>query len=82
MANTKLLEREIHNLAQAKARRITIYLAVGGETSADAVDAVGDSGSAGGGRTEGLQARPLRLVGRRLGRAGLRPRLRRFDARQ
>ena len=31
MANTKLLEREIHNLAQAKARRITIYLAVGGE---------------------------------------------------
>src|SRR5439155_17667412 len=27
MANTKLLEREIHNLAQAKSRRITIYLA-------------------------------------------------------
>ena len=41
MANTKLLEREIHNLAQAKARRITIYLAVGGETSTGAVDAVG-----------------------------------------
>ena len=40
MANTKLLEREIHNLAQAKARRITIYLAVGGEASAQSIDAV------------------------------------------
>jgi small-conductance mechanosensitive channel len=40
MANTKLLEREIHNLAQAKARRITIYLAVGGKNSAESVDAV------------------------------------------
>ncbi|HEX6605152.1 MAG TPA: mechanosensitive ion channel domain-containing protein [Sphingomicrobium sp.] len=38
MGNTKLLEREIHNLAEAKARRITLYLAVGGESSADAVD--------------------------------------------
>jgi small-conductance mechanosensitive channel len=28
MANTKLLEREIHNLAQSKARRMTLYLAV------------------------------------------------------
>ena len=41
MANTKLLEREIHNLAQAKARRITVYLAVGGESSVRSVDAVG-----------------------------------------
>jgi small-conductance mechanosensitive channel len=40
MSNTKLLEREIHNLAQAKARRITIYLAVGGKGSGDAIDAV------------------------------------------
>jgi small-conductance mechanosensitive channel len=40
MANTKLLEREIHNLAQAKARRITVYLAVGGESSAGSIDAV------------------------------------------
>jgi small-conductance mechanosensitive channel len=40
MANTKLLEREIQNLAHAKARRITLYLAVGGEMSADAVDKV------------------------------------------
>jgi small-conductance mechanosensitive channel len=40
MANTKLLEREIHNLAEAKARRITIHLAVGGASSAQAIDAV------------------------------------------
>ena len=33
MANTKLLEREIHNFAAAKSRRVTLYLAVGGETS-------------------------------------------------
>jgi len=31
MANTKLLEREIHNLAQAKARRMSIHFAVRGE---------------------------------------------------
>jgi len=43
MANTKLLEREIHNLAQAKARRITIYLAVAGEKSVEAVDFVGEA---------------------------------------
>jgi small-conductance mechanosensitive channel len=40
MANTKLLEREIQNLALAKSRRITLYLAIGGKTSADAVDPV------------------------------------------
>jgi small-conductance mechanosensitive channel len=40
MANTKLLEREIHNLAQAKARRITLYLAVGGDASPKAIDTV------------------------------------------
>ena len=40
MANTKLLEREIHNLAAAKARRMTLYLAVGGDASGKAIDAV------------------------------------------
>ncbi|MFL6829186.1 MAG: mechanosensitive ion channel family protein [Sphingomicrobium sp.] len=40
MANTKLLEREIHNLAEAKARRVTLYLAIGGEASVEAIDAV------------------------------------------
>jgi small-conductance mechanosensitive channel len=43
MANTKLLEREIHNMAQAKARRITLYLAVGGNVSEASVDAVSDA---------------------------------------
>jgi small-conductance mechanosensitive channel len=33
MANTKLLEREIHNLAQASSRRMTLYFAVAGDTS-------------------------------------------------
>jgi small-conductance mechanosensitive channel len=40
MANTKLLEREIHNLAEARARRVTLYLAIGGKASASAVDSV------------------------------------------
>jgi small-conductance mechanosensitive channel len=46
MANTKLLEREIHNLAAAKGRRVTIYLAVGGKVSARSVDAVKEAASA------------------------------------
>ena len=40
MANTKLLEREIQNLSLARARRTTLYLAVGGKISADAIDPV------------------------------------------
>ena len=40
MANTKLLEREIHNLAAAKVRRVTLHLAVGGEASGASIDAV------------------------------------------
>ena len=40
MANTKLLEREIHNLAAARSRRITIYLAVGGQISSKSVEVV------------------------------------------
>lgn len=43
MANTKLLEREIHNLAEAKARRITLYLAIAGEASSTKIDAVADA---------------------------------------
>ncbi|MEO5774098.1 MAG: mechanosensitive ion channel domain-containing protein [Sphingomicrobium sp.] len=39
MANTKLLEREIHNLAEAKARRIAISIAVGG-VSPDKLDLI------------------------------------------
>ena len=46
MANTKLLEREIHNLAEAKARRVTLYLAVAGEASAESIDAVAKAAEA------------------------------------
>jgi small-conductance mechanosensitive channel len=46
MANTKLLEREIHNMAAARARRVTLYLAVGGEVSAATVDAVSAAAAA------------------------------------
>ena len=40
MANTKLLEREIHNMAAAKGRRVTIYTAVSGEVSPKTIDIV------------------------------------------
>lgn len=40
MANTKLLEREIHNMAAAKSRRVTIYLAISGEISSKSIDIV------------------------------------------
>ena len=43
MSNTKLLEREIHNMAAAKMRRITLHLAVGGEASGASIDAVSDA---------------------------------------
>src|SRR5581483_11636103 len=46
MANTKLLEREIHNTAQARARRITLYLAIGGEVSAKSVDLIAEAAAA------------------------------------
>jgi small-conductance mechanosensitive channel len=46
MANTKLLEREIHNMAAAKVRRVTIHLAVGGEASGKSIDAVAAAAAA------------------------------------
>jgi hypothetical protein len=46
MANTKLLEREIHNMAQARSRRVTLYLAIGGEVSEKSVDAVAEAATA------------------------------------
>jgi small-conductance mechanosensitive channel len=46
MANTKLLEREIHNMAEAKARRVTLYLAVAGEASGKSIDAVASAAEA------------------------------------
>jgi small-conductance mechanosensitive channel len=46
MANTKLLEREIHNLAAAKARRMTLYFAIGIDTPAEKIAAVLDVAAA------------------------------------
>ena len=43
MANTKLLEREIHNLAEAKARRMTLYFAVEGKPGGKSLDAIADA---------------------------------------
>jgi small-conductance mechanosensitive channel len=60
MANTKLLEREIHNLAQAKARRVTLYLAVGGEASAEAIDTVAAAAEASVSAQKGCK--PVRCV--------------------
>ena len=40
MSNTKLLEREIHNLAQAKARRMTVYFAVEAPAQVESLDTI------------------------------------------
>jgi small-conductance mechanosensitive channel len=42
MANTKLLEREIHNLALAKSRRITVPFGLSNETSVDQLAKIAD----------------------------------------
>jgi small-conductance mechanosensitive channel len=42
MANTKLLEREIHNLAQARSRQMAVYLAVKADEPAKAVEKIGE----------------------------------------
>ena len=46
MANTKLLEREIHNMAAAKARRMTLYVAVGIDTPVAKLDRIPDAAAA------------------------------------
>ena len=46
MANTKLLEREIHNLAEAKARRMTLYFAVESKAGGEALDAIAAAAAA------------------------------------
>jgi small-conductance mechanosensitive channel len=45
MANTKLLEREIHNLAQAKARRITLKFGVTYQTPPEMLERMTEFGS-------------------------------------
>jgi small-conductance mechanosensitive channel len=42
MANTKLLEREIHNLAAAKARRMTVHFAIAAGAGTDSLANVGE----------------------------------------
>lgn len=63
MANTKLLEREIHNLAQANARRITIYLAVSGGNSAESIDAVSGAATKAVGAQKGCKLARCALSG-------------------
>jgi small-conductance mechanosensitive channel len=46
MANTKLLDREIHNLAAAKARRMTLYVAVAIKTPADKLARIPEAAAA------------------------------------
>ena len=42
MANTKLLEQELHNLAQAKVRRVTLPFALTYQTSPETIEALPD----------------------------------------
>jgi small-conductance mechanosensitive channel len=63
MANTKLLEREIHNLAQAKARRIMLYLAVGGPKAAQSIDEVVQAAGSAVGAQEGCKLARCALSG-------------------
>jgi small-conductance mechanosensitive channel len=69
MANTKLLEREIHNLAEARARRVTLYLAIGGEASAEAIDVVSAAAEASVSAHKGCK--PVRCVLSGAGGGGL-----------
>ena len=43
MANTKLLEQEVHNLAEAKVRRVTLALALTYQVAPDAIAALPDT---------------------------------------
>ena len=63
MANTKLLEREIHNLAQAKARRFTLYIAVAGDASSASMKAVGEAAAAAVGGRKGCKLIRCALAG-------------------
>ena len=46
MANTKLLEREIHNMAAAKARRMTLYIAIALDTPAAKLERIPEAAAA------------------------------------
>ena len=53
----------IHNLAQAKARRITLYLAISGEASPKAIDAVGAAAADAVGSQKGCELVRCALAG-------------------
>ena len=63
MANTKLLEREIHNLALARTRRMTLYLAVKAEDPARALDRIGEIASEAVADTKGCKLVRCALTG-------------------
>ena len=69
MANTKLLEREIHNLAAAKARRMTVYFAVEAKAAAKTLDWVADAAAEAVGEQKGCKL--VRCVLSGVGAAGL-----------
>ena len=60
MANTKLLEREIHNLAQANARRMTLYFALAAKTPRHQARPGRNTRRRSRRRAQGLPARALR----------------------
>ncbi len=60
MANTKLLERELHNLAEARARRITLAFALGPDTAPGEFDRFAAAASEAVTAIKGLK--PVRVV--------------------
>ena len=63
MANTKLLEREIHNLAEAKARRTAVYLAVIAKKPSEAIDAIESAAAEAVGSCKGCELVRCALTG-------------------
>jgi small-conductance mechanosensitive channel len=55
MANTKLLEREIHNMAAAKARRMTLYVAIAIDTPSAKLAGIPQAAAAAVGAGSGCQ---------------------------
>ena len=62
MANTKLLEREIHNLAAGRNRRTTITFSLTYQTPIEKLERAARARPRRGRSPQGLQVRPLRLI--------------------
>ena len=69
MANTKLLEREIHNLAEASARRMTLHFVIEGKAAEATLDAIGQAAAAAVASQKGCQL--VRCVLSGVGSGGL-----------